>query len=487
MELIDEIVQSFSSINEVELLDRSSDPDHNRTVLTIAGPLKPVGQAAFLAIRKAAELIDMDLHQGEHPRLGATDVVPFVPLGDTEMKECVDLARSLGKQVGEQLQIPVYLYEQAALIPERKNLEAVRKGEYELLKKDIGVKTERAPDFGPTELGKAGAVIIGARQPLIAYNVYLDTRDVEIARKIARAVRFSSGGLRYVKALGMEVDGLAQVSMNLTDYSRTPIARVQEMIRREAQRFGVAIHHAELIGLIPERAVVDTVEWYLQLEELDSAQILESRLRDRVGASEPFLKQLASASPTPGGGSAAAYSGAMAAALARMVAKLTIGKKKYAAVEKRMLEIADQAETLHKELESAVDEDAQAFNQVLDSYRKPKETDEEQLSRAAAIEQATQYAAEIPLAVASRSLEVLRLALELAEVGNKNAISDAAAAGYLAIASIQTAEKNVRINIQSLKAKKQANHLDLQITAIRDESERLSQALDRLLADRANL
>jgi glutamate formiminotransferase/formiminotetrahydrofolate cyclodeaminase len=413
--------------------------------------------------------------------------VPFIPLGDTSMEACVDLARELGKRVGEKLQIPVFLYEQAALIPERKNLEAVRRGEYERLKQEIGSNPERAPDFGPAKLGKAGAVIIGARQPLIAYNVYLDTENVDIAQRIARAVRFSSGGLRFVKALGLEVDGRAQVSMNLTDFSRTPIARVQEMIRVEAARYGVSIHHSELVGLIPEKAVIDAAKWYLQLHEFDASQILERKLGNVLGGGDSFLEELADAKPTPGGGSAAAYSGAMAAALTGMVARLTIGKKGYAEIENRMLELAAESDRVRSEMETAVEADAQAFNQVLSAYRLPKTTEEESGARAAAIEQATQHAAEVPLKVASGSLDVLKLAVELVRTGNKNAISDAAAAGAFARASIRAAELNVRINTQSLSQAEQAQRLDSQIAAIKHDAEVLGQDLDQSLLERADL
>src|SRR5574339_805165 len=260
-EVIDQIVAAIESVGDVKLLDRSSDLDHNRTVLTFAGPPFAVEEAAFRAIRTAAELIDLNNHHGEHPRIGATDVVPFVPLSDSSMEECVAIARRLGQRVGSELGIPVYLYEAAAMRPERANLETIRKGQYEGLKAEIESNPERQPDYGPTKLGPAGATVIGARNPLIAFNVYLTSDDVDIAKKIAKAIRNSSGGLRYVKALGLLVEGHAQVSMNLTNFRETPIARVVETIRREAQRFGVAIHHSELVGLIPQEALIDAAVW----------------------------------------------------------------------------------------------------------------------------------------------------------------------------------------------------------------------------------
>ncbi|MGB2911358.1 MAG: glutamate formimidoyltransferase, partial [Anaerolineales bacterium] len=233
-QVVESVIEAITSVGGVALLDRHSDLDHNRTVLTFVGPSDEIEEAAFRAIAKAAELISLDVHTGEHPRIGATDVVPFVPISGVSMEECVDIARRLGQRVGEKLEIPVYLYEEAAARPERRNLENIRRGQYEALKEEIGTNPERAPDFGPACIGPAGATVIGARHPLIAYNVYLTSDDVSIAKKIAKAVRHSSGGLRYVKALGMLVEGQAQVSMNLTNFRRTPLARVVEMIRQES-------------------------------------------------------------------------------------------------------------------------------------------------------------------------------------------------------------------------------------------------------------
>ncbi len=274
-EVIDQIVAAITSVDGASLLDRSSDLDHNRTVLTFAGPPEAVEEAAFRAIKTAAELIDLDQHTGAHPRIGATDVCPFVPLSNVSMEECIALAQRLGQRVGSELSIPVYLYEAAATRPERANLENIRRGQYEGLKVEVESDPERKPDFGPSKLPRAGATVIGARSPLIAFNVYLTTDDVSIAKKIAKAVRQSSGGLRYVKGLGLLVDGRAQVSMNLTNFRETPIARVVEFVRREAQRCGVGIHHSELVGLIPQEALVDAAVWYTQLDQFDKEQILE--------------------------------------------------------------------------------------------------------------------------------------------------------------------------------------------------------------------
>ncbi len=454
-EVVEEIVQAILSVDEIHLLDRHSDVDHNRTVLTFVGPPEPLEEAAYRAIAKAAERIDLDRHTGEHPRIGAADVVPFVPIRNISMPECVLMARRLGERVGAELGIPVYLYEEAASRPERKNLENIRRGQYEALKEEIGVNPERDPDFGPKKVGPAGATVIGARQPLVAFNVYLTTADVAIAKKIARAVRNSSGGLRFVKALGLLVDGRAQVSMNLTNYRSTPIARVVELIRREAARYGVGVHHSELVGLVPQEALVDAARWHLQLDQFEPEQILEYRLaaaqaESSASASEDFLDALADGTPAPGGGSAAAYAGAAGAALAAMVARLTLGKKKYLAVEAEMYSLLAEAEILRHELKDAIQKDADAFKVVMETFKLPRDTDEEAEIRQKAIDLATLVAAQVPLETAKKALRVMQLGARTVEVGNVNAISDGASGVALGRASLTGAGYNVRINVASL-------------------------------------
>jgi glutamate formiminotransferase len=282
LEVIDQIVAAIESVEDVKVLDRSSDPDHNRTVITFVGSPAMVGDGAFAAIARAAELIDMDQQRGEHPRMGATDVVPFVPIAGVTMDDCVAIARQLGARVGEELGIPVYLYEAAATRPDRVNLGEIRpkSHQYEQKKADVGRDDKWTPDFGPARVGKAGVTAIGARAPLIAYNIYLTTGDVDIAEKIAKAVRHSNGGLRFVKARGFLVEGKAQVSMNLTDFTQTPVYRVVEMIRREAARYGVAIESSELVGMIPQRALIDAAVWYLQLDNFEPRLVIENRLTE---------------------------------------------------------------------------------------------------------------------------------------------------------------------------------------------------------------
>jgi len=277
-EVIDRIVTAMGRVPGIQVLDVQSDVDHNRTVVTLVGDPQAMVEAAFAGIVQAAELIDMDHHRGGHPRMGAADVVPFVPLQGLSLKDCAALARQLGRRVGEELGIPVYLYEAAASRPDRRNLADVRRGEYEGLREEIGRNPDRAPDYGPAVMGKAGAVAIGARPPLIAFNVYLNSNDAAPAQAIARAVRHSGGGLRFVKAMGLLVDGQAQVSMNLTDYRRTPIHRVMELIRIEAARYGLQVTRSEIVGLLPARALFDAAAFYLQLDGFSAEQVLENRL-----------------------------------------------------------------------------------------------------------------------------------------------------------------------------------------------------------------
>lgn len=493
-EVMDAIINVILAVPGVSVLDRHSDVDHNRTVVTMVGAPDAIEEAAFQSIKKAQELIDLNVHTGAHPRIGATDVVPFVPISEATMVECVELARRLGKRVGDELGIPVYLYEEAATRPERQNLENIRKGQFEGLKEEIGTQADRQPDFGPSKLGTAGATVIGARAPLIAFNVYLTTSDIAVAQKIAKAVRNSSGGLRFVKGMGVLVEGLAQVSMNLTNFSKTPIPRVVEMVRREAQRYGVGIHHSELVGLIPQAALVDTAVWYTQLDEFDPEQILESRLYSAAQSEVPiqannydFLDQLASENPTPGGGSAAAFTAAEAAGLVAMVGRVTVGKKKYAEVEGEMWKMVEKAEELRKKLTDAVEEDAASFEGYLQAVRLPKNTEEEIQARDQAIESATLHAARVPLHAAGLAMQVLSLAVTAAELGNVNAISDAASAANLAAAAVKCAGLNVMINLKGLKDPSLGSSMSEEIRNFTEEIKSVEQKIGKTLQERAGL
>jgi glutamate formiminotransferase len=280
-EVIDQIVAAIKSVPGAVLLDRESDADHNRSVVTFVAEPDRVVDAAIAAAKKAAELIDLNKHSGEHPRMGATDVVPFVPISGVTMDECVQLARACGERMWSELGIPIYLYEKAATRPERENLAAVRKGQFEVIREEIATNEARRPDYGDARVHPtAGITAVGARPPLIAYNVNLGTPDIEVANKIARAVRFQTGGLRYVKALGFELKdrGIVQVSMNMVNYEGTPLFRAFEMIKREAERYGVPVVGSEIVGLVPQRALNAVADFYLQLEDFSENQILEHRL-----------------------------------------------------------------------------------------------------------------------------------------------------------------------------------------------------------------
>jgi glutamate formiminotransferase/formiminotetrahydrofolate cyclodeaminase len=512
-ELIEAIVSAIQNADAVRLLDVSSDVDHNRSVVTFVGSPEAVEKAAFAGIKTAAQHIDLDQHRGEHPRIGATDVVPFVPIRDVMMADCVAIAQRLGRRVGEELNIPVYLYEAAATRPERENLENIRRGEYEALKEAIYTDPARMPDFGPAALTKAGATVIGARPPLIAFNVYLTTNNVEIANKIAKAVRFSNGGLRFVKALGLLVEGHAQVSMNLTNFPKTPIYRAVELIRREAQRYGVQIAYTELIGLTPEDALIDTARWYLQLDAFQPDQLLERRLESipKPGPKLPeppvpegstvmaatvngvplktepslkdFLDEVAAGTPTPGGGAASAFAGALAAALAAMVARLTTGRKKYAAAEAQMTVAATTGESLRRQLLAAMDEDVAAFNAVMDAQHRDKSDS----VRAAAIQAALRRATDAPLRVMQLSREVLGVARSVADLGNANAATDAGVAAHIAMAAIEGAALNVRVNLAGLEDQEFAAHLRETANQLINEARALASEVQALVETRAGL
>ncbi len=491
-EVVEAIADAIDSVKDVYILDRHSDLDHNRSVITFVGPPAAVEQAAFEAIATASKLINLDHHHGEHPRIGATDVVPFVPISEVTTEECVEMARRLGQRVGDELHIPVYLYEEACTRPERKNLENIRRGQYEGLKAEIETNPEREPDFGPCKLGPAGATVIGARYPLIAFNVYLTSDDVTIAQKIARAIRHSSGGLRYVKAMGVMVDGRAQVSMNLTNYRLTPIERVIEMIRGEAVRYGVAIHHSELVGLIPQEALTRAAAWYLQLDDFDTDQILEQRLQEARAASAALehvelLDQLASSQPTPAGGSAAAFTGATAAALVAMVGRVTIGKKNYAAVQNEMQALVQQAENLRARLTAAVHEDSVSYEEWLRATRLPQETQQQQAARQQAMETAANATVQVPLRVASDVLACLRLALQGAAQGNLHAISDAGNAMILGRAALNGAGLTIRTNLSGLEAQPKAQSLLEQIRQMEQQACSLEEKFRTILKERSSI
>ena len=454
---VDAIIEAMK-IPGVYLLDREMDSDHNRCVITLVGEREAIQEAAIRGVGKAAELIDLTKHQGAHPRMGAADVIPFIPIDGVTIEDCVAMARHVGAEIAKRFHIPVYLYEAAATTPERQNLENIRRGQFEGIRDDIATNPARKPDFGePRVHPTAGATVVGARKFLIAYNVFLNTPDVGIAKKIAKAVRFSTGGLRFVKGAGFLVRGMAQVSMNLTDFEQTPIHRVFEYVKREAQRYGVNPVSSEIVGLIPKKALEQAAEWFLQVENFDSSLILENRLAAvmsgkmavgglRAGV-EPFIEQLAAPTATPGGGSAAAATGAMAAGLAGMVASMSRGKKAYLQYETQLSEAIARLSHLREELKTAIDADAESYNLVMKAYKSAKESADGDAAIGSALKQATS----VPLGVAERVVEVAKIASTLKPITNPNMKSDLTTAIALAKAALEGALANVEINLDSLK------------------------------------
>jgi glutamate formiminotransferase / formiminotetrahydrofolate cyclodeaminase len=454
---VDAIVEAMK-INGVYVLDREMDADHNRCVITLVGEREPIQEAAVRGVGKAAEVIDLTKHQGAHPRMGAADVVPFIPIDGVTIEDCVAMARHVGAEIWKRYQIPVYLYEAAATSPERVNLENIRRGQFEGIRDEIATNPARRPDFGdPRVHPTAGATVVGARKFLIAYNVFLNTTDVDIAKKVAKAVRFSSGGFRFVKGAGFLVRGMAQVSMNLTDFEQTPVHRVFEFVKREAARYGVAPVSSEIVGLIPKKSLEQAAEWFLQVENFDSSLILENRLAAVMGGKmavgglragmEPFVEQLAAPTATPGGGSAAAAAGAMAAGLAHMVAAMSRGKKAYLQYENELSAAIARLSTLREELKAAVDADAESYNAVMKAYKQAREAANADAITDAALKQATS----VPMGVAERSRQVGEIAATLSPITNPNMKSDLTTASALARAAVEGALANVEINLSSIK------------------------------------
>jgi len=458
---IDALQAAISGVAGVQLLDVQNDASHNRSVFTFVAPPDAAVEAALAAMRVATQRIDLTKHSGEHPRMGATDVVPFVPVSGVTMEDCVALARRLGEAAAKDLDIPVFLYARAAARPDRVLLPDVRKGEFEGMR-----GRELDPDFGPKRVHPtAGATAIGARPFLVAFNVYLDTQDVTIAKDIAKQIRTSSGGLPGVQASGFIVDGLAQVSMNLLDIDITSPAVVLNAIKVRAEKLGVAVQKSEIVGLIPERAIVGAAEAALRVSDAAS-HILEAKIRAVArtpGASPPppppppssrdaaptlngWIDELAGAAPTPGGGSAAALAGTLAAALVAMVARLTIGRKAYAGVEARAREILAEAEQLRAGLRRLVDEDAAAYEGVSAAYKIPKSDSR----RARAIDDALLAASRPPAEVVKLARRILALAQTIEHIGNQNAASDARVAGMLARTAIDGATENVNVNLAGM-------------------------------------
>lgn len=462
------LIDAVTSTPDVALLDHSMDADHHRSVLTFCGPPNAVLEAAFRAVQLTTQLIDLRTHIGEHPRIGATDVVPFVPIRGATIQDCVQLAKRLGERVGHELGIPVFLYERAANHADHAPLESVRRGGLEGLAFRMKSDPDWTPDFGPPRLHeRAGAIAIGARPLLIAYNVNLGSTNIEHARSIARAVRQSNGGLPSVKAIGVELSsrGMVQVAMNLTDYLVTPILTAFQTVKAEATKRGIEVAGSELIGLAPQAALNQVAAASLQLNRFDSNQILETRIAEAMhsknkptDALSDFLAAVADAKPTPAGGSVAAFVGALAASLGVMGTRL-IGQSDR---EQRVLELSRQ---LHR----LVHRDTEVYNGLMDAYKIPKHHPD----RSQTISLALQRATEVPLEITELSCEVARL-LHVVREGAKPTIkSDLTVGLTLAIAAAQAGLVTARTNLNVQQNQQLIDSVRLRITKAAENLEEL--------------
>jgi glutamate formiminotransferase/formiminotetrahydrofolate cyclodeaminase len=479
-DVIEAICGALASVPGVRLVSRQADPEHHRLDATIVGSPDAVRTSALAGAAKAVELIDMETHRGGHPRMGAVDVIPFVPLRGVSMDEVVELARSFAKELAESLDLPVYLYDRAALLPERASLAEVRRGEYEGLREAVA-RGERLPDLGPARVGRAGATAVGARKPLVAFNVYL-SGPVEGAKAIAKAVRESGGGLPAVRAIGFEVPDrdAVTVSMNLVDVDVTPPRAAFDEVARLAADRGMRVRSSEIVGLVPVAALSPGDEAHLRLEGFDAdTQILERLVSDDATASTTigaFVDALASDAATPGGGAVAALAGAAGAALISMVCRLTIGRRGFEDVERAMREHLERAEAERSTLLELADRDTAAFERVMAAFRMPKEDEAQRAERAAAIQRASEGAARVPLEVARRSAALMGTARDTIERGNANAASDGVSAAHVLHAATHAALANVSINVAGLKDESVAGEL-------RTEAGALAEQVDALLAE----
>jgi len=483
---VDALVGSMSAVAGVYVLDREMDADHHRSVVTLAGEPDAVAEAVLRGVGKAMELIDLNHHTGAHPRVGAADVIPFIPIHGVTIEDCVALARRVGKEIWSRYRIPVFFYEAAATRPDRVNLENVRRGQFEGLRDELKRNHERQPDIGEPKLHPtAGVTVVGARKFLIAYNVNLNTPDVSIANKIAKAIRYSSGGLRYVKSMGVELKArnLAQVSINLTDFEQTPMHRVYEMVKREAARYGAIPVGSEIVGLIPKKAIEMAADYFLQVENFSPEQIFENKLESALtgttantaatdgklaALARPFLDALAAPTATPGGGSVAAFAGAMAASLGQMVAGLSRKKKSQLAVVDKLSETLDSMRRAAEELAAAIDRDADSYDAVMTAFKLPQGDATEIQRREQAIQSATRVAAEVPLEVADRTVALFERLGQLAAIAAASMKSDLDVARLMAAAGAKGALANVEINLDGITDAGYVAATRERISALRD-------------------
>ena len=536
IEKVNAITKEIESVPQIKLLDVDPGESTNRTVVTFIGTPEGVKEAAFRAIKKASEVLDMSKHHGAHSRIGATDVCPFVPVSGVTMEDCVQIAHEVAQRVAEELEIPVYLYEEAAQKPDRKNLANIRVGEYEGLAARLE-DPDWSPDYGkPVFNPKTGATNIGAREFLIAYNINLNTRDRTLARHIAfnlrekgRAKRDKDGKIirdekgksikipgkfKEVKAVGWFIEdyGIAQISINFTNYKISPPHLVFDEAIKEAEAIGLRVTGSELVGLIPKEAMLMAGRHYLKKqgkspgvpeEELIDIAVKSLGLED-VSPFDPkkkiieyqfqevedpliaknlreFANELSMDSPAPGGGSTAALCGALSAALTSMVSNLTVGKKEYESVRGKVIELAVAAQDLKDEFLRAVDLDTTAFNKVMDAFRMKKKTEEQKKQRDTAIQEATKEATLVPLDVLEKSLKALALAKDIALHGNKNSISDAGVAGLTAQAAAEGAYYNVIINLPDIQDEKFIEEIRAKAAAFKSDALKTSDDIRNIV------
>lgn len=518
MGIIKQITDQIESVDGVKLLDVDPGKATNRTVVTFVGSPGPVIEAAFLAVKLASEIIDMSKHRGEHPRFGATDVCPLVPVSGISMEETVEYARQLAGRIGEEIGIPVYCYENAALVKERQNLANVRSGEYEGLKEKLSLSAWK-PDFGPASfVPRSGAVAVGARDFLVAYNINLNTTSTRRANAIAFDVRergrvkregssltgkivkdekgnpvMIPGTLKAVKAIGWYIEeyGVAQISMNLTNISITPVHRAFDEVCKSAESRGIRVSGSELVGLVPLNAMLDAGRYFLRkqnrslgvsdselikiavkslgLDELGpfvpGERIIEYRLKEGEGKQlvdmslSEFMEETASESPAPGGGSISAYMASLGAALTTMVANLSAHKRGWDDRWEEFSELAVKGKKIQEELLMLVDEDTRAFNGIMDAFGLPKNTEDEKKSRQLALKNATLNAIKVPFKVMQTAFLGFALAEEMVRIGNPNSVSDAGVGALALQAAIEGAWLNVKINAQDVSALSEVKHI----------------------------
>jgi glutamate formiminotransferase len=460
---IDEIVNAAKSVPGVIILDVESDVDHNRTVLTFIAPHDASVEAMFRVAKRSMELIDLNYHKGEHPRMGALDVAPFIPIMDTTIEECIELAKKLGRRIGEELGIPVYLYDQAAQREDRKDLAKVRKGQFEGLKEEIGKNPDRIPDFGPNKIHPtAGAVAVGARNQIVNFNVNLDTTDIEFAKTLAKKIRTSGGGLPALRAkeIFLESKNQVQISTVLTDYKVTSLKRVVDEIKKEIEPKGIKITDTELIGLTAQKPLIDYTIEELKVTNFNyENQVLENKimrlLSDWQVATQIVIDNLSNDKPTPGGGSAAAISASMGAALLEMAIGITIKSKKIDSdLKEKLLSFKNQISEKRFKLQNQISEDSKAFDLVMAALKIPKEDP----SRKEKIQDSLVKAALVPLETAKLSYQTREIALKMEGI-KKDVISDYKSGIYLLECAVKCALENVYINCDMIDDENKKNEL----------------------------